>query len=111
MARELPLSKSLEVVRLYFEGLPYDDIVEKTGVAKGSVAAIVEVLRAGEFPQFEHVTDMMNGLRDLTVGLHKAGVGITEATPLLILVKKHTKFTWFTCKIRLLALWEDIVYL
>ena len=88
MAKEIAQSKKLEVVKLYFEGFAYDDIVEKTGVAKGSVAAIVEALRAGEFPQFEQVTDIVNELRDLTVGLRKTGVGITEAAPLLILVKK-----------------------
>jgi len=62
--------------------------VEKTGVAKGSVAAIVEALRSGEFPQFEQVTDLVNELRELTVGLRKAGLGITEAATLFILVKK-----------------------
>jgi len=88
VSREITLDSKLEVVKLYFEGLSYDDIVEKTGVAKGSVAAIVEALRVGEFPQFEQVTDIVNELRDLTVGLRKAGLGITEAATLLILVKK-----------------------
>jgi len=88
MATEIAQNRRFEVVRLYFEGLAYDDIAKKTGVAKGSVAAVVEALRAGEFPQFEHVTDMVNGLRDLTVGLRKAGLSITEAAPLFILVKR-----------------------
>jgi len=88
MVKEIAQSRRLEVVKLYFEGLAYDDIAKKTGVAKGSVAAIVEALRTGEFPQFEHVTDMVNGLRDLTVGLRKAGLSITEAATLFILVKK-----------------------
>ncbi len=88
MAKGIAQSKKLEVVKLYFEGLAYDSIVEKTDVAKGSVAAIVEALRSGEFPQFEHVTDMVNELRDLTVGLQKAGFSITEAASLFILVDK-----------------------
>jgi len=88
MAKEIVQSKKLEVVKLYFEGLAYDNIVEKTGVAKGTVAAIVEALRAGEFPQFEQVTDLVNELRELTVGLRKAGITIIEAAPLFILVKK-----------------------
>lgn len=88
MSREIPLDRKLEVVRLYFEGLAYDDIMEKTGVAKGSVAAIVEALRAGEFPQFEQVADLVNELRELTVGLRKAGITIIEAAPLFILLKK-----------------------
>lgn len=88
MSKEIAQSKKLEVVKLYLEGLPYDGIAKKTGVAKGSVAAIVEALRAGEFPQFEHVTDLVNELRELTVGLRKAGITIIQAAPLFILVKK-----------------------
>ena len=88
MSREIPIDRKLEVVKLYFEGLAYDGIAEKTGVAKGSVAAIVEALKAGEFPQFEHVADLLNELRELTVGLRKASITITEAVPLFILVKK-----------------------
>jgi hypothetical protein len=88
MAKEIAQSKKLEVVKLYFEGLDYDDIVEKTGVAKGSVSAIVGALRVGEFPQFEQVTDLVNELRELTVGLRKAGITIIEAAPLFIFLKK-----------------------
>ncbi|MBM4432506.1 MAG: hypothetical protein FJ025_00705 [Chloroflexi bacterium] len=88
MAREIPPSKRLEVAKLYFEGLSYDDIAKKTGVAKGSVAAIVEELKVGKFPQFEHVTDLVNEVRELTVGLHKASFNVTEAIPLFILIKK-----------------------
>ncbi len=88
MSTAIPPHKRLEVVKLYFEGLSYDDIVEKTGVAKGTVAAIVEALKVGEFPQFEQVTDLVNELRELTVGLRKAGITIIEAAPLFILVKK-----------------------
>lgn len=73
MARSIPLSKRLEVVKLYLEGLPYNGIAKKTGIVKGGVAAIVEALRAGEFPQVKHVTDLVNELRDLTVGFRKAG--------------------------------------
>ena len=88
MARSISLGKRLWVVKLYFEGLPYDDIAKKTGVAKGSVAAIVEALRAGEFPQFEQVTDLVNELRELTVSLRKADITVIEAAPLFILLKK-----------------------
>jgi len=88
MAREISLSKRLEVVTLYFEGLAYDDIVKRTGVAKGSVSAIVEELKSGRFPQFEHVADLVNELRDLAVGLRKGGIAPAEAAPLFIVLKK-----------------------
>ncbi len=38
MATEISLSKRLEVVKLYFEGLSYDEIVKRTGVAKGRIS-------------------------------------------------------------------------
>jgi len=88
MAKAIAQSRRLEVVKLYFEGLAYDDIDKKTGVAKGSVAAIVEALRAGEFPQFEQVTDLVNELRELSVSLRKADITVIEAAPLFILLKK-----------------------
>ena len=87
-AREIPLSKRLEVVKLYFEGLSYDEIVKRTGVAKGTVAAIVEELKEGKFPQVEHVSNLVNDLRDLAVGLRKAGMAGSEANLLFILLKR-----------------------
>jgi len=88
MAREIPLSKRLEVVKLYFEGLSYDDIVKRTGVAKGTVAAIVEELKEGRFPQFEHLTDLLNELRDIVVALRKSKMSSTEAVYLFTIVRR-----------------------
>jgi regulator of replication initiation timing/transcriptional regulator with XRE-family HTH domain len=88
MGKEIPPSKRLEVVKLYFEGFPYDDIARKAGVAKGSVAAIVEELRSGKFPQFENVAGVVNELRDLAVGLRKAGLATAEAGLLFIVAKR-----------------------
>jgi DNA repair exonuclease SbcCD ATPase subunit len=88
MAREIPLSKRLEVVKLYFEGLSYDDIVKRTGVAKGTVAAIVEELKEGRFPQFEHLTDLLNELRDMVVALRKSKMSSTEAVYLFTIVRR-----------------------
>lgn len=86
--REIPLSKKLNVVKFYFEGLSYDEIAKKTGVAKGSVTAIVDDLRNGVFPEFEHLAEMANELRDLAVIFRKAGVTPSQASLLSILTKK-----------------------
>ncbi len=58
------------------------------GVAKGSVAATVEDLRAGRFPQFEGITNLVNELRDLTVGLYKTGIALAEATVVFTLARR-----------------------
>jgi len=88
MGKEITQARRLEVVKLYFEGFPYDDIARKAGVAKGSVAAIVEELKEGRFPQFEHLTDLLNELRDMVVALRKSKMSSAEAVYLFILVKR-----------------------
>lgn len=45
MSKEITQAKKLMVARLYVEGLSYDEIARKTGIAKGSVAAVVEDLK------------------------------------------------------------------
>jgi chromosome segregation ATPase len=88
MSTSIPLSKRLEVVKLYFEGLSYDEIVKRTGVAKGSVAAIVEALKDGQFPQFEQLTEHLNELREMVVAFKKSQISPSEAIFLFIIVKK-----------------------
>lgn len=88
MAREIPSGKRLEVAKLYFDGLGYDDIGRRTGVAKGTVAAIVGELRDGKFPQFEQVAGLVSELRELAVGLRKAEMAPAEAVFLFLVAKK-----------------------
>lgn len=88
MAREIPQSKRLDAARLFFEGFSYDAIATKSGIGKGSVAAIVEELRAGRMPQFEHVTDLVDGIREVTVGLRKANLTPAEGANLFVLLKR-----------------------
>lgn len=77
--REIPLKKRLEVLALYLRGLPYDSIVTNTGVSKGSVAAIVDELKAGKIPGFKDLRDVAEELRELSIKLKKQGLGASEA--------------------------------
>jgi len=88
VSREIPIDRKLEVVKLYFEGLAYDEIVKKTGVAKGTVAAIVDALKDGQFPQFEQLTEHLNELREMVVAIKKSQISPGEAIFLFIIVKK-----------------------
>lgn len=88
MTREISPDKRVEVLKLYFEGFAYDEIARRTGAAKGSVAAIVQEMRDGRFPQFELGTHLVSELRDLTVGLRKVGIAASEASLFFALVKK-----------------------
>ena len=39
---ELPIGKRLNVLRLYFQGLAYDEIAHTATVAKGTVTNVVD---------------------------------------------------------------------
>lgn len=77
---EIPAERRMRVLKLYFAGLPYDDIAAKAGVAKGSVVNIIEELRNGSYPAFERVLDQVDQLRELVVDLRKSGLGLSEAS-------------------------------
>jgi len=88
MGKEITQAKKLMVGRLYFEGLSYDEIARKAGIAKGSVAAIVEELKDGKFPQFEQLTEHLNELREMVVVFKKSQISPGEAIFLFSIVKK-----------------------
>jgi len=88
MSPAIPSHRRLKVVGLYFEGLSYDEIARKAGIAKGSVAAIVEELKDGKFPQFEQLTEHLNELREMVVAFKKSKISPGEAIFLFSIVKK-----------------------
>lgn len=77
--REISLKKRLEVLALYLQGLPYDNVVAKMGVSKGSVVTIVDELRAGRIPSLKDLREVADELRELAVRLRKTGLNVTEA--------------------------------
>lgn len=71
--------KKLEILRLFLEGYSYDDISTKSDVAKGSVVNVVNDLRAGRFPAFTDVAELIDVLRELSTELRRRGGGVSEA--------------------------------
>ena len=77
--RELTERKKLQILRSFLEGCSYDDISTKSDVAKGTVVNVVNDLRAGRFPAFTDVAELVDVLRELSVELKRRGGGISEA--------------------------------
>lgn len=77
--KELTEKKKLEVLTLFLEGYSYDQISTNSDVAKGTVVNVVNDLRAGRFPAFTDIADLVDGLRDLSVELRKRDIGVSEA--------------------------------
>ncbi len=78
MPRKLPTSRKLEAIRLYFRGLPYDEIVRRTGVSKGGVVNVVTELREGQYPAVAR-SEEVDVLRELVVALRKLGLDPSRA--------------------------------
>jgi len=69
---KLSLRKQVMIVRLYLNGLSYDEIAAKVGVSKGTVANIVSELKAGRFPEASNVSEQLELLRELSIDLRKS---------------------------------------
>ena len=68
---ELSMRKRLNVVRLYFQGLSYEEIVTRAGGAKGTVVNVIIEVKAGHFAQIRSLEDEVEVLREVAVGLNR----------------------------------------
>jgi transposase len=68
----LTAKKRLAVVRLYFSGLSYDEIAARCGVSKGTVANVVNELKAGTLPEAADVGEHIELLRELSLDLKQS---------------------------------------
>jgi len=78
MGRQLSTKKVMQVNELYFQGFSYDEIARTLMIAKGSVANIIENLKQGKFPEFKHVLEQVDALRELAVSLRKSNLNVGQ---------------------------------
>jgi len=84
----LTAKKKLAVVRLYFSGLPYDEIAARTGVSKGTVANVVAELKTGTIPDAADVAEQIDLLRDLSLDLKRSNLSPGQCAVGLILLTR-----------------------
>lgn len=76
---KLSYRKQVMIVRMYLNGLSYDEIAAKVGVSKGTVANVIAELKAGRFPEASDVREQIEFLRELAVDLRKSGLTLGRA--------------------------------
>ena len=76
---ELPMKKRLLVLRLYLEGYPYAEISTRAGVAKGSITAIVNDVRAGRLPAPADMGEQVEVLREVAIELRRSRLSGAQA--------------------------------
>jgi len=69
---KLSAKKKNMIIRLYLSGLSYDEIAAKAGVSKGSVANVINDLKAGKIPEAADVGEQIELLRDLSLELRRS---------------------------------------
>ena len=74
---KLSLKKKLLIIRLYTEGLSYNEIAIRASVGKGTVANVVSELKSGRFPEFGDLSEQLELIRELAIDLKR-----TRLTPI-----------------------------
>ncbi len=77
--RELGRQTKIKVIKLFFEGYSYNDIVRQTGVSKGSVVNIIDAFRDGALEIPPGMAEHMVVLRQVAVDSRKDGISVSEA--------------------------------
>jgi DNA repair exonuclease SbcCD ATPase subunit len=79
MPKGISLRTRRQVLTLYFQGLPYDQIARRTMLSTGSVANIVREAREGKFKELKDLSEQIDGLRELSAELRKKNLTVSQA--------------------------------
>jgi predicted nucleic acid-binding Zn-ribbon protein len=85
---KLPTKKRIAIVRQYLSGSTYDDMAARNGVSKGTVANVVNELRAGRFPEAADVSEDIELLRELSLELKGSKLSPGQCATGLILLNR-----------------------
>jgi len=77
--RAITARKGMNTVRYYIQGYTYQEIVDKTGISKGSVVSIIADLKNGKFDGLESISDEIDALREIRVELRKRDLSLSQA--------------------------------
>ncbi len=76
--RELSQNIREQTVKLFLQGITYDDISWKLKIAKGSVVNIIDEFRDGKLSLPGDITDLVDELRHVVVDLKKHEVTVGQ---------------------------------
>jgi hypothetical protein len=95
---KLTTKKKLTVVRLYLEGLSYDEIAAKSRVSKGTVFNVIAELKAGRFPEYGDVGEQLDLLRELVVDLRQSRIAPVQAVVGIASSPAYKSWEWSLTK-------------
>jgi len=102
--KEINLNKKLKVIKLFLAGYTYDEIALELGIAKGSVANIIDEFKCGKLQIAPN--QYVDTLRELAVDLRKQHTTVKQ---LKMYVAIHQKLVEMGVGIEEVDDWLDIV--
>jgi len=103
--RELAAQQKSMVIKLFLEGCSYDEIATKLGIAKGSIANIIEDIRTGSLPLSIAIAGYVDDLRKIAVDMRKNNTNVSELIPCLMI---HNKLKSMRISNHQIDSWIDI---
>jgi hypothetical protein len=76
--RDINLTSKNRVVKLFLNGISYDQIARQVGIAKGSVVNIINDFREGVLQVLPDMTEYIDTLRQVAVDLRKNNTSIAQ---------------------------------
>jgi transcriptional regulator with XRE-family HTH domain len=76
------------IIKLFLEGCSYEEISSKLGIAKGSIANIIEGIRTGSLPLPADIAGYVDSLRRIAVDMRKNNTNVSELIPCLMIYTK-----------------------
>lgn len=100
MGKSLSDRKKSEIAELYFQGLTRDEIAKKTGVSAGAVSGVIreftdcaDSTSTEEAAEEYDVSETVESLRSLAVGIRKAGTSVEEMMEVSKMLERIKKLT------------------
>ena len=72
--QEITLLKKMKVIKFYLSGLSYDEVARRCGISKSTVASIIDLLKAGEFPEVSTIPEEIELLRELATDIKRSNL-------------------------------------
>jgi len=78
--QKISTTKKMRAIKLYLEGLSFDQIAAKAGISKGTTSNIISEFRAGAYPEVSDTPELLDALRELAQDLKQSGLTPVQAS-------------------------------
>jgi DNA repair exonuclease SbcCD ATPase subunit len=102
--KEISVNQKFKVIKLFLNGLSYDEISQQVGIAKGSVVNIINEFREGYISLPPGMVEYVDSLRKLVVDMKKHDTSVAQ---LKNYAKLHIKIKEMGVGIEHVDMWLD----